>query len=102
LFQLVLQFRPWSERGLDELVTLEDRLVDVLGTMAAVDGHDLGSGEANIFILAGNPQRTFDACLPVIRDAGLLSTLSAAHRPVQGEKYSRLWPDGDASPFSVK
>ena len=101
MFQLVLQFAPWSDRAFDDLVRLEDRL-DALVDSGEVDGHDLGSNEANIFIVTANPRATLDACLPVIGEADLLAKLSAGYRLVDGDAYSRVWPLGDSSPFSVK
>jgi hypothetical protein len=47
-YQLVLQFRGDSLADYDQMIALEDRLIEDLGHSAGVDGHDCGSGEANI------------------------------------------------------
>ena len=60
--QLVLQFKPWADRGIDDLVALEDALLLVLGDEAVVDGHDAGSDEANIFIRTRDPLATLKKC----------------------------------------
>ena len=99
--QLVLQFKPWDAKQFEQLVSLEDQLRVALGPLAAVDGHDLGSGEANIFIYCPEPDDVLARCLPVVKDAGLLQRLSAAHRPVKGERYTRVWPIGVSGPFRV-
>ena len=39
----------------DQLVILEDKLIEELGSVATVDGHDFGSGEFNIFVLTDEP-----------------------------------------------
>ena len=48
-YQLVLQFEANTMDDFDQLVILEDKLIDELGSVATVDGHDFGSGEFNIF-----------------------------------------------------
>ena len=101
MFQLVLQFAPWSDGDFDDLVRLEDHL-SALTEAGDVDGHDLGSNEANIFILTKNPAAALQACLPCIAEADLLQKLSAGYRSVDDDDYLRVWPEGDSSPFSIK
>ena len=59
-YQLVLQFCGDSLQDLDELIALEDELIEQLGDSADVDGHDVGSGETNIFIFTSDPKQTFE------------------------------------------
>jgi len=47
--QLVLQFSISERTDFDALLSLENVLQIVLGSDHAVDGHDLGSSEFNIF-----------------------------------------------------
>ena len=101
MFQLVLQFAPWSERDFDDLVQLEDRLAAVVES-GDVDGHDLGSNEASILHLHGGSAATLQACLPAIVDANLLARFSAGCRSVGDDAYVRVWPSDDSSPFSVR
>ena len=61
MFQLVLQFAPWSDRDFDDLARLEEQLDAVLPS-AEVDGHDLGSNEANIFVFCA--EAPHDALVP--------------------------------------
>jgi hypothetical protein len=100
VFQLVLQFAPWSDRGFDDLIRLEDQLSSVVPP-GAIDGHDLGSNEANIFLFTDEPDSVLQSCLHVITQAGLLSKFSAGCRSLDRDDYSRVWPVGDSSPFSV-
>ena len=58
-YQLVLQFRGETLADYDQMVALEDRLIEDLGSSADVDGHDCGSGETNIFIFTPDPVTTF-------------------------------------------
>jgi hypothetical protein len=101
VFQLVLQFKPWGARHIDELVNLEDSLIEALAGVAEIDGHDLGSDEANIFILCSEPAGTVPRCVAAAHSAGLLPILSAGHRPVGGEGYTRVWPKNDPTVFEV-
>ena len=100
MYQLVLQFAPWSDRDFDALVRLEDELESVVRA-GEVDGHDWGSNEANIFILTEDPATVLQSCMPVIAEAGLMPSFSAGCRLLAEEAYARLWPAGDAAPFSV-
>jgi hypothetical protein len=102
MVQLVLQFSPWASGDLDQLVALEDELIATLPEEASIDGHDMGSNEANIFIHTRDPQRTLLECVQVVGRLGLLSLFSAGHRPLSGNRYARAWPRGDESSFSVK
>jgi hypothetical protein len=58
-YQLVLQFQAESVQEFDELAVLEDLLVENLPSHSVVDGHDIGSGELNIFILTDQPKESF-------------------------------------------
>ena len=58
MYQLVLPFAPWDDSAFDALVDLQDRLEELLGA-DSVDGHDLGGGEANIFVVTPEPARAF-------------------------------------------
>ena len=59
-YQLVLQFQGDSLGDFDAMVALEDELSVLLADSADIDGHDIGSGQANIFIFSFNPTATFD------------------------------------------
>jgi hypothetical protein len=101
VYQLALQFAPWNDRSFDELVDLEDRL-ELFLTSDEIDGHDLGSNEANIFIHTEHPATALKACIPVITAAGLLAKFSAGCRSLDQDEYARVWPVGDVAPFIVR
>ena len=84
-YQLVLQFRGDSLEDFDEMTALEDQLNSAFGDSADVDGHDMGSGERNIFIFTTDPGRTFLQSKPVLERARCLRSVTAAYRPVTGE-----------------
>ena len=77
---------------LESLVSLEDRLAEELEEFAEVDGHDIGSGEMNIFILTDNPKKAFEMSRSVILETSLSGSIRAAYREVTGSTFTILWP----------
>ena len=100
-YQLVLQFRGDSLEDLDATVALEDELIEALGDEADVDGHDVGSGETNIFIFTSDPAATFHRVRPVLERGGQLQAVTAAYREVERERYTVIWPKGSRNEFRV-
>lgn len=100
-YQLVLQFRANSIADYDEMITLEDELIERLGSSAKVDGHDCGSGEMNIFIHTDEPNKTFEAIRPVVAERKLIEELTVAYRERAGEDYTVIWPIGFAKQFRI-
>ena len=98
-YQLVLQWSS-SIRTFDEILAVEEALNHHLGDLALVDGHDEGSGVANIFLLTDNPKLAFEEAKRVLMRKNLLIGLRAAFRERTGEDYHIVWPDGLRS-FSV-
>lgn len=90
-YQLVLQFTVNSLDDFDELRTLEDELNEYLGTLAAIDGHDCGASESNIFVLTDEPAPTFEKARRLVGKRGLRG-LRAAYRELTGGEYVILWP----------
>ena len=101
MFQLVLQFAPWDSECLDDLIALEEKLIAAVGSRAIVDGHDAGSGEANIFLLTEYPTEVVRDCVPVVQQSAFRA-FTAGYRDLAADDYQRLWPKGDRSPFIVK
>ncbi len=89
-YQLILQF-PEDMMNYDSLIEMEDRLIGELDDEADVDGHDIGSGEINLFILTDNPKATFAKAEKVVNHE-FAKELKAAYREADGEEYVILWP----------
>jgi hypothetical protein len=96
-YQLVLQFPCNSLEEFDAVVALEGALMaELSGALADVDGHDAGSGEANIFILTSEPDETFERVHAVVGKASRLAqVLRAGYRKLDAEVYLVLWPPGE-------
>jgi hypothetical protein len=101
-FQLVLQFPASSLADYDALVALESQLQDGLGESANVDGHDMGAGQANIFIITHDPEAAFRRVLPLLQSAGRLDDCTAAYRETAGAHYRVLWPKNFTGDFTVE
>ena len=101
-FQLVLQFMASSAREFDQLIDLEDKLERRLKGTAEVDGHDFGSEEMNIFILTDDPIAIFDKAKRILEGNRLWGKMKAAYRPIDGNNYTCLWPEGSTSDFEIR
>jgi len=64
-----------------------------LGAAAVVDGHDIGSGEMNVFIFTNDAKAAFDTTMSLIR-AGDLKELVAGYRKFEEEDYTPMSPPG--------
>jgi hypothetical protein len=100
-YMLVMQFAGDSEQDFDALIDLEVQLTRALSEDAEVDGHDIGSGQGNIFIFTDNPQSTFDVARPVLQKANRLNTATVAFREASGESYTTIWPSSSKEKFEV-
>lgn len=97
---LVLQWPGSTEVDFETLVEMEDALESRIGVSGSVDGHDLGSGEMNIFIETDQPAQAFDAAKEILGDWPIWANVRAASREATGETYDVLRPPG-LTDFSV-
>lgn len=100
-YQLVIQVKGESLNDFDAIVELEDFLIDTVGDSADVDGHDFGSGEANIFIITSDPLATFSLLKHDLETKEILSECTIAHRELDGEEYTVIWPEDFSGIFTV-
>ena len=99
-YQLVIQFPEAMFGYLDWIIEMEDRLEDNL-LNAELDGHDIGSGEVNIFIHTNHPQQTFELVKNILqREEDVLENAKIAYRELCSEEYNCLWPE-DLKAFEV-
>jgi hypothetical protein len=91
-FQLVVQFRPTTPLSFEDVMAIEDAIIDELGDSASVDGHDIGSGEFNIFICTDNPTGSFQRLRELLQKTKPDGAMNVACRGVNDEEYIVLWP----------
>ena len=92
-YQLVAQWGSDSMDSYDEMIRTEDALLDRLTTRHSVDGHDVGSGEVNIFVNTNDVQAAYAEVKAVLQAEGRWDGVRIAYRPHRGEEYSILWPE---------
>ena len=101
-YQLVFQFPGDSLAEYDAMIALEEQFIAVFGRSAQVDGHDSGSGEANIFVFTDHPADTFVQARLYLERTGCLAAVRVAYRDVAGEEFTVLWPEGSTEEFVVQ
>jgi hypothetical protein len=101
-YTLVLQWSEDSINDFDQLINLEDLLEREAGELGDLDGHDMGSGEVNIFFDTDAPGRLFEKLRIALVSQERLSTARVAFRntsdPAGG--YTIIWPS-DLAEFKV-
>jgi len=99
-YMLVLQLLGSSKNDYDELLELEAAVREIIGSKGVVDGHDIGSGERNIFLFTEDPRAAFEVIKPVFSSRGIVANLKAGYREVGEDDYRPLFP-WDLGRFSV-
>lgn len=100
-YQLVLQVRGESLSDFDAMINLERELAIDLDDIAEVDGHDMGCGEINIFILTSNPGAVFERSKPTLDKHQLLSHVKVGCRLLSEDIYTTIWPEKSVDEFLV-
>jgi hypothetical protein len=96
-YQLVLRFPGDVFDEFEDIVELESALIERLGDLIALDGHDVGSDECRIALLTADPEGAFRGMRPVLERKGTLEAVVAAYRPVGSRDYTVIWPDGSTA-----
>jgi hypothetical protein len=103
-YQLVLQ---WSSSALtyqadyDRLLSLEHLIESGLDAISIVDGHDISSGEMNVFIHRDHPKVAFATVMRILEPKGHSSGMTAGYRKFEENEYTPVYPK-DLNHFSVK
>ena len=99
-YQLVFQLRGSSQLDFEEMIALEGELRSGIGELGEVDGHDVGQGQMNVFVLTPSPIRCFERVRLLPGFARAMPRLKVAFRPLDGDGYEVLHPPGLSS-FTV-
>jgi hypothetical protein len=92
-YQLVLQWPTAAVLGsYEKLIEIEDLLVERLGKLGEVDGHDIGSEELNIFILTDNPRACFEGVKSILESGDTWASVRVAYREISENEYEVLFP----------
>lgn len=93
-YQLVFQLPGSSQVDFEDLTRLERELRSEVGNLGTVDGHDMGLGEMNIFVLTRSPIQFFERALTLTGIRRAMPRMKVAFREVEGEDYEILYPPG--------
>lgn len=94
-YLLVLQLPTSSSPGeYDLLIFLEEAIKEKIEDSATVDGHDIGSGEMNIFLFTENPKLAFERIKTIPSVAKHMSVMKVGYREVGEDEYTPLYPEG--------
>ena len=99
-YQLVLQWPTDLIKSYDKLIEVEDILVGLLCDGSDVDGHDVGFGEMNIFILTNDIESTYGQVKIAIGTHELWRNIRIAYRELKGNTFTVIWPPG-LTEFSI-
>jgi hypothetical protein len=92
--ELVLQLPADSIKDYDALIELENVLIAQLGNVGEIDGHDMGTGEMNIFVRTDHPRLAFEKIQSLLGTKDFLPNLRAAFRDVGKNQFTILHPAG--------
>jgi len=102
-YQLVIKFQlsDASADDFDQFLVIENKLDLALRNKHQVDGHDIGSGEMNIFIHTNDPTEAFKISKNALSKKDL-EIVTVAFRELNSDKYSVLWPENFDGEFTIK
>jgi hypothetical protein len=93
--QVVVQLPVSEATDFDSLVHIENGLIELFAKHrgARVDGHGIGQGRFNVFIVSDEPWPSILGRVRAFLEfRGVLGDAVIATRPVEGEEYQVLWP----------
>jgi len=99
-YLVVLEFHGDDSENFDRVIALETKLEEELSS-GEVDGHDVGGGIVNIFIVTKDPKRCFDEAMQTI-NVMEPKPVEAGYRDLEKEDFVRLLPANDLTPFELK
>lgn len=99
-YELVLQFRGRRVETEDEVGEIEDAIFELLEDGERWDGHEVLAAARNICVTTHDAHTTFARLAPFLAQAGLLDHVIAAARPLAGDAFTILWPQGHGKDFT--
>lgn len=100
-YQVIFQFPETFFDTHDELVAFEDKFIASMPNTCHADGHDIGSGTTNFFVLTNSPLAALKHFRSHLGTNKVENNLRVSYREVGGEAYTNLWPFRDPRPFGI-
>ncbi len=95
--EYLLVFQLPSTSSLNEydmLIAIEESIRESIGDFATVDGHDIGSGEMNIFLFTENPKLAFEQIKRMPSVVAHIVEMKVGYREINEDEYTPLYPEG--------
>ena len=100
-YQITIQISANSTNDFDEMIEFEDELIEILKDIAIIDGHDFGSGEANIFVLTNDQYETYNVIKEKYLNATIKNKYKISCREIKNDNLVILFPDS-LTDFHIK
>jgi hypothetical protein len=102
-YQIVVQLAiPRAIAHAEDVLEIEDALADAIGSAGEIDGHDVSSSKANVFVLAIDPRATFEALrVRLERSFPGLAYVAASRKCCDNDDWTFLYP-ADLQAFSLE
>ena len=100
-YVLVFQFEDTYFESHAAVVAFEDRLRAALPRTCVVDGHDVGSGTTNFFVLTPAPIAAHERFRRRVATRAIERKLRVSFRLDGKDAWMNLWPRRDARPFAL-
>jgi hypothetical protein len=97
-YQLVLKFPKSEAADFDWVADMTTRLNNISDESYLFDGHDLRSGEINLYIHTDDPKKALAKTLKAI-PPHVSDQFKAAFRLIEGEDYTVIWPERSGRKF---
>lgn len=103
--QLIVQFKiagDGNQQDLATLVRIEEELDSAFqqGGVGEVDGHDIGNGEMNIFVVVSDWEQSVTFLKNYLKTAPWAAGAVAAKRQF-GEEYEVIFPENHRGQFRI-
>ncbi|MBD5604744.1 MAG: hypothetical protein IAI48_06590 [Candidatus Eremiobacteraeota bacterium] len=102
-YQIVVQFPiPASIESAEDVLPIEMDLSDAIGSSAEIDGHEVSSTNANVFVLACDPRTTFESVRErLAKSYPDLDYVAASRKCCDNDDWTLLWPKDAPAKFSL-
>jgi len=98
--ELVLQWPASSIKDYNTLIEIEGIINGGLGDLGKLDGHDMGTGEMNIFVRTDHPKLAFEKIKSLLGTKDFIPDLKAAFRDVGKDNFTIIYPT-DLDHFAI-
>lgn len=108
-YQLVIQFDDSADDLSEHMDALEAELADLLDGIAEVEGHEVGTGTANLFLDTNQPKKAWSKSENAVEaavDTSGMTLQAVAYRAYEDDdgeegEFTVIWPNDFEGEFDV-